>query len=114
VWDLRGDRPLPAADYVVMQASLYHFLPDARPVVDRMIEASRRQVIIAEPVRNLATSNARLLATLGRVFTDPGSGHQHRRFTEATLDQFFSAYSARVTGSKLIAGGREKIYVLDK
>ena len=34
-WDLRSARPLPASEYVIMQASLYHFLPDAR----RMLEA---------------------------------------------------------------------------
>jgi trans-aconitate methyltransferase len=114
VWDLREDRPLPTADYVVMQASLYHFLPDARPVVDRMIEAATRQVIIAEPVRNLATSDLRLLSKVARVFTDPGSGHQPHRFTEKSLDEFFSHYSSRLSRAMLIAGGREKIYVLDK
>src|SRR5215211_4230426 len=55
VWDLRKDDPLPEADYVLMQASLYHFLPDAAPIVERMLEAARRKVIIAEPIRNLAT-----------------------------------------------------------
>ncbi len=32
--DLAGSRdPLPAADVALMQASLYHFLPDAGPIV---------------------------------------------------------------------------------
>ena len=44
VWDLRSEEPLPPADYVIMQASLYHFLPDASPVVDRMLEAARKRV----------------------------------------------------------------------
>src|SRR4051812_46793681 len=33
VWDLHDDRPLPPADVVMMQASLYHFLPDVAPLV---------------------------------------------------------------------------------
>ena len=65
--------PLPAADVVLIQASLYHFLPDAdrsdRP------DASRRRsrVIVAEPVRNLASSELPLVGRLGRRAADPGS-----------------------------------------
>lgn len=111
--DLRRDDPLPRADYVVMQASLYHFLPDALPIVDRMLRAARRQVIIAEPVKNLATSASPLLARLGRLFTDPGVGEQPHRFTEESLDKLFSVYGAQVDRSFLIAGGREKVYVIN-
>jgi trans-aconitate methyltransferase len=113
IWDLRKDSPLPKADFVMMQASLYHFLPDARPIIERMLEAAQHQVIIAEPIRNLATSNSPLLATIGRVLTNPGNGKQALRFTEASLDQFFSVYGARVDRSFLIAGGREKVYVIN-
>ena len=111
-WDLRNDKPLPKADYLVMQASLYHFLPDPKPIVDRMLKAARRQVIIAEPVRNLASSESRFLSKLGRVLTNPGVGEHSLRFNLQTLDEFFSAYGSRVMQSFPIAGGREKVYVL--
>jgi hypothetical protein len=113
VWDLRSERSLPAADYVIMQASLYHFLPDASQVVDRMISAARKQVIIAEPIRNLATSDSRFFSMMGRLFTNPGVGEHNLRFTQTSLDGFFSRYSSRVIKSFAIAGEREKIYVLD-
>ena len=112
VWDLRSEQQLPSADYVIMQASLYHFLPDASPVVDRMIRAARKQVIVAEPIRNLSDSDSRLLAALGRLFTNPGTGEHRLRFTEQTLADFFRAYAAQVVQSFGIAGGREKVYVL--
>ena len=112
VWDLRSEEQLPRADYVIMQASLYHFLPDASPIVNRMLQAARRQVIIAEPVRNLTDSDSRLLASLARLFTDPGTGESHLRFNEASLAKFFSAYGPRVVQSFSIAGAREKVYVL--
>lgn len=113
VWDLRSDEALPSADYVIMQASLYHFLPDAAPVVNRMLQAAQERVIIAEPIRNLATSDSRLLSLLSRLFTNPGVGEHNLRFTEASLADFFSAYASRVVRSFPIAGGREKVYVLD-
>ena len=113
VWDLRNEEPLPSADFVIMQASLYHFLPDATRVVNRMLHAAREQVIIAEPVRNLASSNSRLLSLLGRLFTNPGAGEHSLRFTEASLADFFSGYASCVVGSFTIAGGRERVYVLN-
>ena len=112
VWDLRSNEPLPSADYVIMQASLYHFLPDASPIVNRMLQAARNQVIVAEPVRNLSESDSRLLAALGRLFTNPGTGEHRLRFTEQTLADFFRVYTAQVVQSFRIAGGREKVYVL--
>lgn len=113
IWDLRSEQPLPTADYVIMQASLYHFLPDPSTIVNRMLQAARKQVIIAEPIRNLATSNSKILSWLGRLSTNPGSGEQHLRFDEASLADFFSAYSANIVRSFPIAGGREKVYVLN-
>ena len=113
VWDLRSEEPLPAADYVIMQASLYHFLPDPSAIVNRMLKAARKRCIIAEPIRNLATSKSRLLSLLGRLSTNPGSGEQHLRFDEASLADFFSGYSTQIAQSYTIAGEREKLYVLD-
>lgn len=112
VWDLHADTPLPAADVVLMQASLYHFLPDPAPVLDRMLAAARHTVIIAEPIRNLATSDNRVLAALGKRYTDAGDGAQAHRFTEQSLDELFAAHRHRVLEQRLIAGGREKMFVL--
>jgi SAM-dependent methyltransferase len=111
-WDLREERPLPTADYVVMQASLYHFLPAPAPVVDRLVAAARRFAIVAEPVRNLTSSSNPLVAFLGRRLSDPGTGDQASRFTEESFDRFFARYAERTERSFLIPGGREKVVVL--
>src|SRR5689334_62854 len=111
IWDLRSDAPLPVAVYVIMQGALYDFLPDAHGAVDRMFQAARKKVIIAEPIRNLASGKLPLLRWAARHLTDPGSGAQPHRFTEETLDDFFAAYASRLEKSFLIPGGREKGYV---
>jgi SAM-dependent methyltransferase len=113
VWDLHEDRPLPEADTVIMQASLYQFLPDAAPVVRRMLRAASRRVIIAEPIRNLSDSRLPIVAALARRHTDPGLGARPQRFTEATLDAFFGALPTRPSRAFLTPGGREKVYVLE-
>jgi SAM-dependent methyltransferase len=113
VWDLHRETTLPAADYVIMQASLYQFLPDPQPIVDRMLRAARKQVILAEPIRNITSSKVAPLAFIGRHFTDPGDGQSAHRFTEESLDRFFSRYASRLSETFSIPGGREKVFVLN-
>ncbi len=114
LWDLREDASLPPADTVVMQASLYHFLPDPLPVLGRMLAAARRQVIVAEPVRNLTSSRLPLFGPLFGALTDPGVGSQPHRFTEGALDDLVRGLCPRPPLTRLIAGGREKIYLIEK
>jgi hypothetical protein len=111
--DVADGAALPAADVVVMQASLYHFLPDPAPLVARMLAAARRQVILSEPIRNLASSRFAPLATLARRGADPGTGEAALRFDEASLDAFVGRVAAPVERAFVIPGGRDKVFVLD-
>jgi hypothetical protein len=111
--DLREDQPLPRADYVIMQGSLFHFLPDASRIIDRTLRAARKQVIIAEPVRNLASSKWRFLAWVAAHLTNPGVGPQPSRFTQESLNHLFSSYRSLISQSSPIGGGREIMFVLN-
>jgi SAM-dependent methyltransferase len=113
VWDVHAERPLPRADCVVMQASLYQFLPDPAGVVRRMLAAARSQVIIAEPIRNLATSRLKALAAFAGRRTDAGLGARPLRFTAESLAAFFEGLSLTPRQCLTIPGGREQVYVLD-
>jgi Methionine biosynthesis protein MetW len=112
--DLRNERALPPAEYLVMQASLYHFLPDAGGMLERMMEAARRTVILAEPIRNMACSGWPLVAYLSGKLTDPGSGPQAARLTEKSLDELVKPHRQLLRRAFLAPGGREKVYVFDK
>lgn len=107
-----GAEPLPRADVVILQASLYHFLPHADRIIERMLAAARQQVIVSEPVRNLASSGNSLVARLGRRAADPGVGGHADRFTEASLAALMARYDERILRSFPIPGGRELVYVL--
>jgi SAM-dependent methyltransferase len=113
--NLYVDGPLPRAEYVLMQASLYHFLPNASAVVARMCAAAEKGVLIAEPIRNVADSKFFPLAFLARKFTNPGTHDQPSRFNEARLDSLFEPYRMRgqVLHCALIARKREKLYFLN-
>jgi len=113
-WNLDEFWPLPQAEYVVMQGSLYHFLPEPSRVIDRMIAAAEKQVLIAEPIRNMTDSRILPLAVLARKLTNPGTDDQPNRFNEASLDLLMEQYRARGhdVQSRLIAGGREKLCIV--
>jgi SAM-dependent methyltransferase len=110
--DVSTDRPLPKADVVLIQASLYHFLPHAGALIDRMLDAARERVIVAEPIRNLASSGLPLVGFLGRRAADPGVGGHAARFDQSSLDSLMAAYAARTLTAFVIPGGREKVFVL--
>ena len=113
-WDLRSDRPLPSAGYVIMQGSLYHFLPDAEGMLTRMLNAARKAVIIAEPIRNLTSSRWPVVARLSSKLTDPGGGTAGNRFVEKTLDGLAEQRRVLLRLAFLAPGGREKIYFFEK
>jgi SAM-dependent methyltransferase len=111
--DLAGAvEPLPGADVAVIQASLYHFLPDAERILDRMLAAAGERVVVSEPIRNLASSDLAFVRMLGRRAADPGVGGHVQRFTEERLDALIGRYSERILEGFTIPGGREKVYVL--
>src|SRR5262249_41672725 len=114
VWNLDDGRPLPEADIVLMQASLYQFLPDAAPIVRRMVAAARQRVIIAEPTRNLSNSRHGLLAALAGTQTDAGLGGRPLRFTGPSLAALFEGLDLHPDQRFSIPGGREEVYVFDR
>lgn len=105
-------QPLPPADVAIIQASLYHFLPDAATLIDRMLAAARRLVIVSEPIRNLSSSGLPLVGRLGRRAADPGVGGHTQRFDEPALDELMSRYREQTLSVLTIPGDREKIYLL--
>ena len=102
---------LPVADYVVMQGSLFYFMPDTAEALNKLIGAARRFAIIGEPVRNLSDSKNPLLAAISRRSTRAASEGQDaagNRFNEETLSVLFQA-NPRLERSFLIPGGREMV-----
>jgi SAM-dependent methyltransferase len=112
VWDLRSDRPLPRADYIIIQGALYFFLPDPSPLIDRMLAAANEEVIVAEAVRNLSSSSIPGISNLARRLAGAAEGSETVRFSEETLDQLFADYGPELKRSFKIPGGRDKVYVL--
>lgn len=103
----------PQADVVVMQASLYQFMPRHCEVVDKMIACARKRLIISEPIRNMASSKVRVIAALAKHSVNPGNGHKVMRFDESTFRTLFlERYHTHAPAFQMVSGGRECIVIL--
>jgi glycosyltransferase involved in cell wall biosynthesis len=91
-FDVRSD-DIPPADYVVMCSSLYHFRGTAAPLLQRMLAAARKAVIISEPVHNLSTRAPGLGRTFAKL-TNPGAGEYEERFDLETFRTFAELHGA--------------------
>ena len=110
VWDFRFD-PIPEADIVVLQGSLYQFVPHHVEAIERMLRAAGRTVIITEPIKNVAASPYGFLSWAATHLTNPGTHPMPSRFTEWELRELFNRFSLRECVT--IAGGRELLGVFD-
>jgi glycosyltransferase involved in cell wall biosynthesis len=106
--ELRDD--LPKADFVVMQGSLYQFIPSHGSILKKLAAASRRALIITEPVRNWTSSTSLPARIAGKTLTNPGTGPKAQRFTPESLDGALKPYEIRKR--ETICGGREMIFVV--
>lgn len=114
LWDLRSDKPLPRADYIVIQGALYFFLPDPSPLIERMLAAADKEIIVAEAIRNLSSSAVPGISNLAKRLAGAAEGSNAVRFSEETLDELFADYAPEQKRSFKIPGGRDKVYVLKK
>ncbi len=108
VIDLRVDN-IPQADCVVMLGALYQFIPHERLMIEKLLQAARRIVILAEPIHNVAQSRIPLLRWMGRLATRVGDNPCSRRFDETSLRAFLGEYGFQSIRS--LAGGRELLAV---
>lgn len=112
--DLRSDKALPPADFVIIQGALYFFLPNPSALIGRMLAAATKEIIVAESIRNLSASSIPWVARLAKRWAGAVGGDQPTRFTEETLDKLFENYPPQLKRSFKIPGGRDKVYVLEK
>lgn len=99
-------------DYVIMQASLYHFFPNVESVIKDMSLLAKKAVIISEPIRNVSSSKSKWLGVLGKILSNPGDGTGTFRFNEESLARTIESSGLKKISESLMPGGREKIYVL--
>lgn len=110
-WDIELRGALPKADTLLMQCSLYQFIPRQDEILDKLFAAAGKRVVITEHVSSWSKSPNRLLQMLSHVATNPGTGPKTERFTPETLEQALARYKPANRIS--LCGGTEMLYVFD-
>ncbi len=71
--DLKKDfNPRRKFDCVIMMGSLHQFIPNEDKIVETMKGIATKRVIISEPVKNIVTSNNKIISFLARLISNPG------------------------------------------
>ena len=112
--DVRDLDRLPRCDVVTMVGSLYHFLPDASILVDRMVRHAGAIVILCEPVHNVTHSRRPLLRYAAPLLTNPGTEAPAQRFTAASFAALVRRAEASTVALRPVAGGRDMLAVLHR
>ena len=111
LWDART-MPIPVADVVVIQSSLYQFHPDDSALVQQAFAAATRRLVIAEPVVNWATHGKPWQKFLARRMTRVSGRKFDFRHDEATLEALVSTLPSRHVDMK--RAGRDLVIAIDK
>lgn len=110
LWDVeRTD--IPQADVVCIQSALYHFIPNQRQLLERMMARARQRVIIAEPVDNWTQIGSALLHKIAIRLTQVYGQSFSRRMNEKDVDELLAELPAMRVSRKRVA--RELIVVID-
>jgi hypothetical protein len=106
--------PIPQSDYILMQGSLYHFIPEEKFILGKLLNACNKQLIISEPVNNMSNSSSILKASLAEFLSKAKSGQSKIKFTAGTLKESFALFKGQVAIWEESPDNKEIIIVLRK
>jgi hypothetical protein len=105
---------IPSSDHILMQASLYHFIPNEQKVIDKLLKACNKSLIISENVENLSNSASGFKSWLGEYLSKAKSGQSKIKFTRQTLSETFAPYKKHIRVWEETKDSKEVIIVLEK
>ncbi len=112
LFDIEND-PLPKADYIILQACLYQFIPRQNIILDKIFNSATKRIIISEPIHNLSNSKNPIIFFMAKIFAGLLIGSTTKRFDEKSLMELFAIYGDRLKTQFNIRGGREKIGIFE-
>lgn len=106
------DSIVPRSEYIIMQGSLYQFMPSHRLIIDKLISAADKAVIISEPITNVASCKNSMTTYLAMLATRVNGNNFFSRFTKDELLDLFKEYNVSLI--REIKGGKDLIGLFKK
>jgi len=105
---------IPSSDYILIQGSLYHCIPDQAAFVKKLLNSANKQVIISESTRNISNSGNGLVSVLGTFFSKAKAGQSKIKFTKQMLKETFSGFEKNIVQWIEPPDSQETVIVLQK
>ncbi len=104
---------IPPAEYVIMLGSLYQFIPHHKKIMDKMLKAATKKVIITERIQgSFSSSSNPLISYVAKRLANPGTGHAMYRFNEKKLTKFLMSYGNKLERYYKICDNTQIVAVL--
>ncbi|MFH1069955.1 MAG: methionine biosynthesis protein MetW [Candidatus Glassbacteria bacterium] len=95
--------PLPSGDILLLQASLYQFIPEHESLLKKLLASIHKKIIISEPITNLSSNKSRLISKFAQWMSATEKGPCRERFDREKLMELFAKFGA----SEVINCGRD-------
>lgn len=113
VFDIYKDE-LPTSDYILFQGSLYQFIPEHNNILQKLVNAMSKYLIISEPVENKAHSKSKIISFVAQMLNNPGDGNKRFRFTVNTLKEALIPFQKNIIKEFSVANNIDYIVVMKK
>lgn len=113
LFDIYKDE-IPVSDFVVIQGSMYQFIPNHNKILKKLYEAADKYLIITEPIRNYAQSQNNFISLIGRLLNNPGDSMKVHRFTLQTFKEALQPFKGNIVSENIINGDIEYMVVIKK
>lgn len=102
---------IPESDYIVMMGSLCQFIPNERTILSKLVKATKKRLIVTEPIRNLSSSAFPIVRWLGRILSQTKESDHPHRFRYETLVPLLNEFD--FSGFRFVAGERDLLAYKD-
>lgn len=104
---------IPQAEYIIMLGGLYQFIPYHKDIVDKMLKAATKKIILIERIQGAFSSSTNpLISFIARRLANPGTGHKMYRFNKESLIRFLESYGIKLESYYKICQGTQIVAVL--
>ena len=105
---------IPQADYIVIQTSLYQFIPNHDQILQKLYQAADKYLIITETLKSLGGSGNKFVSSIGRFLNNPGDGVKAERFVMQTFKKAMKPFQKNIEHEFFINGGLDYLVVIKK
>ena len=105
---------IPESDYILIQGSLYHSIPEQAAFIRKLLNSCNKQLIISENTKNVSNSGNGLISSLAAFFSKAKAGQSRIKFSKDMLKETFSSFENNIVQWIEPSDSQETIIVLRK